>query len=545
MSNITIPAAAYYRASTGKQELSIHDQQQFVRKWASERGYSLTPENEYVDEGISGTTFEKRPGFMKLLNDIRTNRIQVECVVFYDLSRFSRAADTRQSLSYEWQLEQYGVKVESAKENLSSVPEDFRPLWETMIHVQNSQYSKKLSELVVRGGLSFASRGFNPGGYPPFGYARGMYTLEGKFIRALADDEHKAIKELHIKWIPGDPQKVEIVRRIFRLADCGYGGKAICNVFNREGIKSPRDGLWGVDTVTQMLKNEAYIGIKSWGKSRHAEKAQERVTCPNAHESIIEKEIFYRVQKRLAKRHSCGGGIHTLYLLTGIIKCADCGYSFQGKKKANTKGAVNYYYEDGGYVNSGVCSSQLIPKDALEAFAIENIQELLSKPDYKKQIRQRLGQMLSHHAQAQPDIKKSLSEKLSLLNNGIKVIIEELVKFRSDALRQHLQEKEREKASLEAELRKMNDAESATKAFTDHDHVDAILKKHISNLADLMRKQDARQQKSAIACFLHHAEVRRQESVVRFYFYKVPEPVATDFGVEEPSGTTGFRPLAR
>jgi len=43
--------------------------------------------DEYVDDGYSGTTFD-RPGFQRLLNDIKDRKIN--CVIVKDLSRLGR-----------------------------------------------------------------------------------------------------------------------------------------------------------------------------------------------------------------------------------------------------------------------------------------------------------------------------------------------------------------------------------------------------------------------------------------------------------------------
>ena len=60
-----IPAVAYYRMSTDRQEKSIPAQREAVQAYAKKNGYRIV--REYKDEGISGDDTERRAGFRKML----------------------------------------------------------------------------------------------------------------------------------------------------------------------------------------------------------------------------------------------------------------------------------------------------------------------------------------------------------------------------------------------------------------------------------------------------------------------------------------------
>ena len=82
-------AALYLRLSKddeGQGESgSIHSQRCMLLAYAKERGFAVC--GEYVDDGYSGTTFQ-RPGFQRLLEDIE--RGLVDLVLTKDLSRLGR-----------------------------------------------------------------------------------------------------------------------------------------------------------------------------------------------------------------------------------------------------------------------------------------------------------------------------------------------------------------------------------------------------------------------------------------------------------------------
>lgn len=64
---------------------SIITQRQMLRRYAKEQGFTVY--DEYTDDGISGTTFE-RPSFKRMIRDIEDGKIGV--VLCKDLSRLGR-----------------------------------------------------------------------------------------------------------------------------------------------------------------------------------------------------------------------------------------------------------------------------------------------------------------------------------------------------------------------------------------------------------------------------------------------------------------------
>ena len=64
---------------------SVLNQRNILMKFIKEKGFIFV--DEYVDDGYSGTTFD-RPGFQRLIEDIKAKRINL--VIVKDLSRLSR-----------------------------------------------------------------------------------------------------------------------------------------------------------------------------------------------------------------------------------------------------------------------------------------------------------------------------------------------------------------------------------------------------------------------------------------------------------------------
>lgn len=101
--NTTIYNTALYLRLSRDDELqgesgSIQTQRMMLRQYAAEHG--LTVVDEYIDDGWSGTNFE-RPSFQRMIDDIEDGKIN--CVVTKDLSRLGRnyilTVSTRKSIS--------------------------------------------------------------------------------------------------------------------------------------------------------------------------------------------------------------------------------------------------------------------------------------------------------------------------------------------------------------------------------------------------------------------------------------------------------------
>lgn len=82
-------AGLYFRLSQEDERqgesVSIENQRAIVRKYAEEHGFTIY--DEYIDDGVSGTTFD-RPQVQRLLDDAKTGVINT--IIVKDLSRFGR-----------------------------------------------------------------------------------------------------------------------------------------------------------------------------------------------------------------------------------------------------------------------------------------------------------------------------------------------------------------------------------------------------------------------------------------------------------------------
>lgn len=103
----------YARFSSHSQsEQSIEGQLKVCYEYAKANGYSVI--NEYIDRAIPGTT-DDRAGFQQMIKDAQKRQFQY--ILVYQLDRFAR--NRYDSATYKATLKKFGVRVISARENIS------------------------------------------------------------------------------------------------------------------------------------------------------------------------------------------------------------------------------------------------------------------------------------------------------------------------------------------------------------------------------------------------------------------------------------------
>src|SRR5262249_10310395 len=86
-------AAIYARKSTDQniadEEKSVTRQVERARAYADRKGWTVAEEHVYIDDGISGAEFVRRPGFLRLMNTLRP-RAPFQALVMSEESRLGR-----------------------------------------------------------------------------------------------------------------------------------------------------------------------------------------------------------------------------------------------------------------------------------------------------------------------------------------------------------------------------------------------------------------------------------------------------------------------
>jgi len=528
-------AVGYLRCSTDRQDDSIDQQRKCLLDWSEENNFKII--HWYEDEGKSGTSFEKRPGFMKLSRTVESNP-EFRYVLVYDESRWGRASNPRESNYWKMHFERLGVKVIIISSRSQSKNDIGDYVIEVVESAEASEYSKKLSRAVLRGSKSNTQKGYSSGGFAPYGYRRQAIHKTSSAKRILETGQHAIYKEEKVTLVLGDPLEVGTVKRIFRMKATSHGYKKIASTLNKEKIPCPQRGRWGSEdrkwscsTIRGIIKNRAYCGDRVYnvhpqshlrysdGKDAWINPKDKWIVAENVHPPIIDRKLFSQANQTSGYK---GGARHTFespYLLSGLIKCDHCGFNFTG---ATYKKNDLSYYIDGGYNSKGksVCTSLKIPKDEIEDYAVKSIKDSIGQSDIPKIVKRVVEKKLSGRSLKGTDkysaILSTMQEDerkkanlISAIEKGINmdVVIQRLTKL-DNRLNLLYQEKER----LESVLVRGSDIERLVKM------IDAL----VDDFDRLFYSATTLEKKRFLALFIEQIVIRKQAQKAQFFIRKIP-----------------------
>ena len=131
-------AVIYARYSSDSQrEESIEGQIRECTEYAKRNGITIL--DTYIDRALSVRSAD-RPEFQRMIKDAEKELFEI--VLVWKLDRFSR--DRYDSAYYKHILKKHGIKVVSAKENISEGPEGI--ILESMLEGMAEYYSAELSQ---------------------------------------------------------------------------------------------------------------------------------------------------------------------------------------------------------------------------------------------------------------------------------------------------------------------------------------------------------------------------------------------------------------
>ena len=379
-------AAAYARYSTSnQQETSIMAQLDGIRAYCDREGITLyhTP---YIDEARSGTNTD-RPGFQRLLADARAGLF--DAVVVYDISRGSR--DVADWFAFRREMQGLGVRVLSATNTLGDM-DDPNAFLQELLSVGLGQHMVLQSrQKSIAGKRIRASKGLHNGGYPPFGYecaANGLYTVK--------EPEASAVRLIFERYAAGAPYG-RIVEEVAAL-----------------GVRSRFGNRLEVSALHDILTNERYTGVYIWAdrEERHMHKHvgrdnPDKIVIEDAIPPIVSKELFHMAQTRLASNKGKQRTSYRQYLLSGLIRCGECGSAMCGTT-VKAKGHEYPRYVCQGKRLEKKCHLRNIDADKLDAYIARALRESVLSPTELERAARRYADTLASQTCMADDIRAEM-----------------------------------------------------------------------------------------------------------------------------------------
>jgi site-specific DNA recombinase len=328
---------------------------------------------QYIEEGITGEIIE-RPQLRRLRDDIE--RGVVTEVICYDPTRLSRKLLVQLLIKEEF---------DKRKVKLTFVNTDYADNAEGDLQFNItgsfSQYEKaKIKERTVGGKVRKMKEGKVLGAYGLYGY----------------DYD----KKNHTYTI--NEEQAEIVRMVFDYftdPNTPFRGiNGIAKHLTSLGIPTAKGNkVWHRQVVRQMLMKESYTGnhpqrkydtegdyvrVQS-GLSRNQKERPKEEWIYTQIPSIISAEQYEKAQEllRTSKRRFAKDSLHN-YLLSGLLRCSDCGNTMTGRK-GKWWGKEVFHYTDiknnSGAKNKG-CYNQ-VKCEELDELVWKHVLDILNEPE--------------------------------------------------------------------------------------------------------------------------------------------------------------------
>ena len=404
---------------------SIINQRNLILSYIEDNNLKLV--EEYVDDGFSGTTFD-RPSFNRMVKDIETGKINM--VITKDLSRLGR--DYIKSGYY---LEQYfpmkNVRYISILDNIDtsieSTNNDIAPFKALFNDMQSKDNSKKIRSIL----RNKKKQGLFLGSSPSFGYKKDP------------NNKHKLII---------DENTSPIVQRIFKLALKNKSNQEIAYILNKENIVTPiiyknkkisprfkNPDIWTANSVRQILSNKIYTGNMIQGvQAKLNYKSKKRITLDksqwievkNTHQAIITEEEYNLINSTKTKRKVLKTNREKL-LLEGLVFCKECGCLLGIKIDKRNKNKIRYIMNCNRYtrnIKNKFCTSHFILYENLEKEVLKLVKRKIKNIELNKIINEL--ELIQNKYKEQDKLNDiiALKNKKQELENKIKCLYEDKLK---------------------------------------------------------------------------------------------------------------------
>ena len=321
-----------------------------LNDWIERNLDAPVPAANYYREVVSGETINSRPEMKNVLKRMESPKIKAVLVV--ECARLGRP--DLEEIGKLSKLFRYTNTIVITPQRMFDLRDEYdREQFERELMRGNDylEYSKKI---LTRGKEISLKAGWYINAVIPYGYER-EWVMEGNRKRptlAIVEDE------------------AQIVRMIFDwYANDGIGATKICQKLNEMGIKARKGGLWKKSTITNIIKNEHYIGkvvIKKHIDVNTVEDSQITTHCvfnpdyqvvDGKHPAIIDEDLFNRANNKIRRYVSVKPDATLQNPFASLLRC-ECGRVMIRRKNRNT---FRYLCDEQGYCgNASIGEKELV-----------------------------------------------------------------------------------------------------------------------------------------------------------------------------------------
>ena len=393
-----LDTAAYIRLSVenggNETDETLVVQQMLVERFIEEHP-DLRLEEVYIDNEFTGTNFE-RPGFMRLMEDIRSGKVQ--CIVVKDLSRFGR--DYLETGYYlETILPKLNVRFIAITDDYdSSRKEDRENISVPIKNMVNAMYAKDMSKKILAAKEAQKRNGNITLSKVAFGYVRS----EDK-IRQVVDETVAPVVRMIFQWTLLGVSKREIADRLNLLGIATPGQKE-----KRKIARVPlEETKWNGGTVRKILENPTYTGDIVTGKLKQSlyKGVKQYRTVPeewdvqkDMHTPLVARDDYEELQESREEIHKVTKKRQSRCMkdrekyqdsFPGMVRCGECGNVMYFRRYTHNY-ITNEKMGSDYYCGNEQCSRNLIEGNLLKILVMDQIQILIKSMCDRKLLLQKM-----------------------------------------------------------------------------------------------------------------------------------------------------------
>ena len=422
--------AGYCRISVDEEldrdNTSIENQKAIISDYVS-KTFPASELDFYEDRDRSGYTFEQRDGYQALRKKMMLHEYDI--LIIKDFSRFSRR-NSKGLVELE-DLRDAGMRIISIGDSIDYPTFDdwtaiqFRFLINEM---PVTDTSKKVRSVVKR------------------------RQEEGKWICAVPYGYIMTNSKL--MQFEVDEPAAEVVREIFRLYSEGWGYKRIANHLTDQHIPTPRMAEkerrqanseecklrvkpeWSIVTVSEILRNDFYIGTLRQGKYRRKKingsdtklEQTDHLVFEDNHTPIVDYKLFAGVQEQIKRRTNSNYRGVKKYdnIYSGYLFCGDCGSPMFSMSRSDIPAA----YRCGTYHKRGIkgCTSHHIRVDMLDEVLRSFIQKVKNNSEVMLEQLQESIDCEHNETSTSKSVVEVLEQQMEDTRSEIKMLARQHVK---------------------------------------------------------------------------------------------------------------------
>jgi len=476
---ITVRTVIYARFSSDNQNpRSTADQIAVCRQRAEQEGWPVVA--VFEDAAITGATNEEqRPGLSAMMRLVEAGGI--DQVLAESTDRISRhIADSH---TFRERIEFSGARLFTLFDGTVT------PMIGLVKGFMDAQFRTDLGKRVRRGQVGTVKQGRDTGGIA-YGYRQANRLDEkGQIVRG--------IREI-------DPDRADIVRRIFSEYVAGQSPQMIARGLNADGVPAPRGAFWHATAIggewkhrRGILRNEIYIGVNTYGHSRQVIHPQTRrkLMRANDHSEVVRHEVphmriidnatWQAVQDRLAANQ----GVRPerlrrpKHILSGLGVCGVCGANWV-KTAGNMWGCSIQRY-------GGACTNNRKVNTArYEKWVLADLKQGMLSPDavsaYVRTYHRDFAKQAAELGKDRDKLTRQLEEATRRMERLLSALAEGGSEFVE--IRTMLADARQKKEDIARQLESMD---AMPNVLALHPHVEAVYRQQVEELEKALAEPEA------------------------------------------------------